>query len=39
MINTKLLTQSLEGLCGQTCIALLIDSTVDEVVKRTQKRS
>ena len=36
MINTQVLTQSLEGLCGQTCIALLIDTTVDEVVKRTK---
>ena len=36
MINTEILSQPLEGLCGQTCIALLTDTTVSEVVKRTK---
>lgn len=36
-MNTQLLEQPLEGLCGQTCIALLTNSTVDEVVKHTKR--
>lgn len=35
-MNTEILNQELFGLCGQTCIALLTDTTVDEVVKRTK---
>ena len=36
MIDTAILVQPLEGLCGQACIALLADTTVEEVVKRTK---
>lgn len=35
-MNTEILTKELQGLCGQTCIALLMDITVDEVVKYTK---
>ncbi len=35
-MNTELLSQELYGLCGQTCIALLADTTVKEVVKHTR---
>lgn len=35
-MNTEILSQELRGLCGQTCIALLADTTVQEVVKRTK---
>lgn len=35
-MNPKILNGSLEGLCGQTCIALLTNNTVENVVKRTK---
>jgi hypothetical protein len=35
-MNTEIVSQKLFGFCGQTCIALLADTTVEEVVKRTK---
>lgn len=35
-MNIDILSQELFGLCGQTCIALLTDTTVEEVVKHTK---
>lgn len=35
-MNIEILSQDLRKLCGQSCIALLADTTVDEVVKRTK---
>lgn len=35
-MNTELLAKDLMGLCGQTCIALLTNTSVEEVVKRTK---
>ncbi|WP_411677150.1 hypothetical protein [Caproicibacter sp.] len=35
-MNTEILNRKLIGLCGQTCIALLTDTTVDDVVKNTK---
>lgn len=35
-MNEQILSQPLEGLCGQTCIALLAGTTVEAVVKRTK---
>lgn len=34
-INATILNQPLEGLCGQTCIALLLGKTVQEIVSET----
>ena len=34
-MDIKILSQSLEGLCGQTCIALLKNISVEDVVKYT----
>ncbi|MBO0448762.1 hypothetical protein JZO76_04355 [Enterococcus sp. MJM12] len=35
-MNEQILNQPLEGLCGQTCIALLADTTVQAVVSKTK---
>ncbi|MDH8679049.1 hypothetical protein QE109_12890 [Fusibacter bizertensis] len=35
-MNTAILAQDLRGLCGQTCIALLMNMSVEEVVKATK---
>lgn len=35
-MNTDISSRELFGLCGQTCIALLTDTTVKEVVKQTK---
>ncbi len=35
-MDTKILSQPLEGLCGQTCIALLKNISVEEVVNYTK---
>lgn len=35
-MDTQILSQDLRGLCGQTCIALLSGTSVQDVVKRTK---
>ncbi|MBB6625339.1 hypothetical protein H7E67_18140 [Clostridium gasigenes] len=35
-MDTKILSQPLEGLCGQTCIALLKNISVEEVINYTK---
>ncbi|WP_297419814.1 hypothetical protein [Clostridium sp.] len=35
-MDTKILSQHLEGLCGQTCIALLKNISVEDVVRYTK---
>lgn len=35
-MNAEILNQPLEGLCGQTCIALLTNNSVEDVVKYTK---
>ena len=36
MFNTEILSQPLEGLCGQFCIALLTNKSVTEIVEYTK---
>lgn len=36
MLNKEILLQPSDGLCGQACLALLMNKSIDEIVKETK---